>query len=79
MTYTIVDSGLLAKLQQSPGPLELCDTSGRILGTFYPRATRADYDAAEHDRPKLSEEELQTAETGPTCTTAELIQHLESL
>lgn len=79
MTQIIVDSGLLAKLQQSRDPLDLCDTAGRVLGTFYPKATRADYEAAERDRPKLSEDELQKAENGPTYTTAELIQHLESL
>lgn len=79
MTYTIVDGGLLAHLQQSRDLLELCDAAGRVLGTFYPKATRADYEAAERDRPKLSEEELQEAENGPTYTTAELIQHLESL
>lgn len=43
------------------------------------KATRADYEAAERDRPKLSEDDLQRAENGPTYTTAELIQHLESL
>lgn len=79
MTHIIADSGLLAKLQQSRDPLDLCDTAGRVLGTFYPKATRADYEAAERDRPKLSEEELQRAENGPTRTTAELIQYLESL
>lgn len=79
MTHIIADSGLLAKLQQSRDPLDLCDTAGRVLGTFYPKATRADYEAAERDRPKLSEEELRRRESGPTYTTAELIKYLESL
>lgn len=79
MTHIIVDSGLLAKLQQSRDPLDLCDTAGRILGTFYPKASRADYEAAERDRPKLSEEELRRRESGPTYTTAEVINYLESL
>lgn len=79
MTHIIADNSLLVKLERSRDPLDLCDTTGRVLGTFYPKATRADYEAAERDRPKLSEEELQRAENEPTYTTAELIQHLESL
>jgi hypothetical protein len=79
MTHIIDDGGFVVKLLQSRDPLDLCDTAGRILGTFYPKVTRADYEAAERDRPKLSEDDLQKAENGPTYTTAELIQHLESL
>ena len=79
MSKITVDSSLVAKLQESREPVNLCDESGRVLGRFFPEPTAADYEAAERARPKLSEEELQMIESGPTFTTAEVIRHLESL
>lgn len=79
MTHVIVDSGLLSKLEQSRGPLDFCDTSGRILGTFYPRSAPVDYAAVERARPKLSEEEMARRRQGPTHSTDEVVQYLESL
>ena len=79
MTHIIVDSGLSAKLEQSRGPLELCDAAGRTLGTFYPRSAPVDYGAVERARPKLSEEEMARRRQGPTYSTDEVIQYLERL
>jgi hypothetical protein len=79
MTQVISDPTLVSQLRQTREPVDLYDESGGMLGTFFPRATAADYEAAERARPKLSEEELARRETGPTFTTAEAIRYLESL
>ena len=79
MTRVVVDPSFATKLQESREPVDLCDESGRVLGTFVPRPTAADYEAAERARPKLSDEELERRRKGPSFTTAELIKHLESL
>jgi hypothetical protein len=79
MTHVILDSALLAKLEESPGPVDFCDRSGRILGTFYPRAAVVDYEAVERARPKLSKEEIERRRQGRTYTTEEVVNYLESL
>jgi hypothetical protein len=79
MAQVILDVGLLAKLEATHDPLELCDVSGRVVGTFYPRARAIDYEAVERARPKLSHEEFERRRQGPTYTTDEVIKHLESL
>ncbi|HQU43287.1 MAG TPA: hypothetical protein PK867_10775 [Pirellulales bacterium] len=79
MTHVILDPGLLAKLEESHGPLDLCDRSGRIVGTFYPRAAEVDYEAVERARPKLSKEEVERRRQGPTYSTDQVIKYLESL
>jgi hypothetical protein len=79
MAEIIFDPGLLAKLEGTPGPLELCDRSGRILGTFYPQAPAIDYEAIEQARPKLSREEVERRRQGRTYSTEEVVKHLESL
>lgn len=77
MSEVISDTGLLAKLEQTHVPLELCDQSGRVLGTFYPRAAPVDYEAVERARPKLSREEVERRRQGQTYSTDEVIKHLK--
>ena len=36
MSKIVVDAELGAKLAEAEGMLEICDPSGRILGSFYP-------------------------------------------
>lgn len=79
MTQVILDTNLLAKLEESRGPLELCDLSGRVLGTFYPRAAAIDYEAIERARPKLSREEVERRRQGRTYSTDEVVKYLENL
>jgi hypothetical protein len=58
--------------QSVPGVVELCDTSGHVLGCFLP------YDDLE---PQIGPEELQRRmqNKGKTFTTAEVLAHLEKL
>lgn len=79
MTHVVHDPGLLAKLEEGHGPLELCDRSGRVLGTFYPRLAAVDYEAVERARPKLSREEIERRRQGRTYSTGDVVKHLESL
>ena len=79
MAQVISDQNLASTLRQTREPVDLFDDSGGVLGTFFPRATAADYEAAERARPKLSDAELDEREKGPTFTTAEAIRYLASL
>lgn len=79
MTQIISDPMLASQLRKTREPVDLFDESGGILGTFFPRATAADYEAAIRAMPVLSEEELEKRRQGPTYTTAEVIRYLESL
>ncbi|HEX7450561.1 MAG TPA: hypothetical protein VF306_23575 [Pirellulales bacterium] len=76
MTRIVVDSALGRQLAQADVPLQICDEKGLVLGTFTPEP---DYEAAERDRPKLSDEELRQRRQGPTYSTEEVLKHLESL
>jgi hypothetical protein len=78
MTHLVLDPGLLARLEESHDPLDLCDQSGRVLGTFYPRAVAVDYEALERARPKLTREEIERRRQGPTYSTDEAVKYLES-
>lgn len=76
MTKLVVDSTLGRQLAQHDVPLQICDEKGTVLGTFIPKP---DYEAAERDRPKLSDDEMQRRRQGPSYTTEEVLKHLESL
>lgn len=78
MTHVIVEPGLSATLEESRGPLTLCDSGGRVLGVFYPRVEEVDYEDIERARPKLSKEEIERRRQGPTYSTSEVIQRLKS-
>lgn len=79
MAQVISDSKLASTLRQTREPVDLFDESGGVLGTFFPRATAAEYEEAIRAMPVLSEEELERRRQGPTYTTEEVIRYLESL
>jgi hypothetical protein len=78
MTRVIVDEILRNKLHNLTEPLELCDSSGRVLGRFVPTIDLSQY---EPWIPEFSEEELRRAEQSDEkrYTTAEVLAHLASL
>jgi hypothetical protein len=78
MTRVVVDETLRTRLHNLDQPLELCDTSGRVLGRFLPVLDPALYEGLE---PQISKEELQRRkqQKGKTYTTAEVLAHLEKL
>ena len=59
-------------------PVELCDTSGRVLGRFVPLIDQTQWEPL---TPEVSEEELdrRAKSNEKRHTTAELLAHLEKL
>jgi hypothetical protein len=78
MTRMIVDAAFAAKLPTLTEPVELCDTSGRVLGHYFPAPELSEYEPLE---PQVSEEELtrRSKSDEKTYTTAEVLAHLEKL
>jgi hypothetical protein len=58
MTQIVLDQVTLAKLHNLETPLEVCDTSGRVLGYFQPAAA-AQSERRRRCKSPFSEEELQ--------------------
>lgn len=79
MSQVISDAKLASTLRRTREPVDLFDESGGVLGTFFPRATAAEYEEAIRAMPVLSDEELERRREGPTYTTEEVIKYLESL
>jgi hypothetical protein len=57
MTSVTLDSAAVAKLAALPGPVQLCDESGHVLGWYRP-GVLSDPPPALQDLAPLSEEEL---------------------
>jgi len=78
MTHIVVDSILGTKLNDILQPVELCDSTGRVLGRFIPKLDPTRYGPLE---PQVSEEELRRRSQSKeeTKTTDEVIAHLEGL
>ena len=76
MTKVIVDETLRSKLHNLTQPLELCDSSGRVLARLVPLPDPSQFEAVE---PQLSAEELQRRRQEPDHSTAEVLSHLEKL
>lgn len=77
MTRLIIDSGTVAKLNDLSEPLELCDSTGRLLGYFTPAEDKSLY--GKHEPPPLSEEEWQRRENEPGGRSlSEILRDLES-
>ena len=78
MTRIIVDEDLRSKLHNLAEPLELCDSSGRVLGRVVPT-----FDLSEYEPwvPEFSDADLrqQKQSDEKSYTTAELLAHLQSL
>ncbi len=76
MTRVILSAELRSMLFDLSRPLDLCDETGRVLGTFLPSPglPRRDY-----DEPPLTEEEWRRREQEPDYSTDEVIARLEKL
>jgi hypothetical protein len=78
MTRVIADETLPGKLHNLAQPVEVCDTTGRLLGRFFPVLDPSQYEGLE---PEISKEELERRKQskGKTYTTAEVINYLKKL
>jgi hypothetical protein len=77
MTRVIVTETLRSLLPDLTQPLELCDTSGRVLARVLPVFDPDQYEPWE---PSFSEEELrQQEQSAKWYTTAEVLAHLKRL
>lgn len=76
MTRIIVDAQLREKLMDLRQPLDLCDESGRVVGSFIPLGVAP---ASGYSEPPLSEEEWRRREEGPDFSIEEVIARLEKL
>jgi hypothetical protein len=75
MTQLIVDPTFQAQLANSQETVELCDTTGRILGHFIPAIDKSKYKGIE---PQISEEEIQRRlQEGGGRSLAEIMADLE--
>jgi hypothetical protein len=70
-----IDADTRKKLLNLTEPLDLCDDTGRVLGTFMPLVSPAD----DYGEPPISDEELRRIAQEPGYTTDEVIAYLESL
>jgi hypothetical protein len=78
MTQIILDANILDKLTKIERSVELCDTSGRVIGRFVPLADMREWEPV---TPAASEEELNRREQAneKRYTTAEVLAYLEQL
>jgi hypothetical protein len=77
MTRIIVDDSLRSRLNNLVEPLELCDTSGRLLARLTPAEDSSEYTLCE---PLITEDELREREqSSEWLTTAEVLTHLKNL
>ncbi len=78
MSQFVLDANSIPRLATLTQPVELCDSSGRVLGRFLPKIDLTEWEIV---GPESSEEELCRREQskGKRYTTAEVIAHLESL
>jgi hypothetical protein len=75
-TYKLPDS-IVNDLQRLQEPVQLCDASGRTLGTFLPAVDPSEYEII---GPDLTKEEIrQILESDKWYSTEEVLRHLESL
>jgi hypothetical protein len=78
MSRITLDASMVGKYDHLPGPVEVCDPSGRVLGQFMPKIDLSDWEPMS---PPASEEELNrrmnSKEKG--YTTAEVLAYLEKL
>lgn len=74
MTRVTIDAETRGKLLDLVHPMDLCDESGKVLGTFRPLTER---EVAERARPPVTDEELNRRRKESGCSTDELMAHLE--
>jgi len=78
MIRIVLDAQMVEKLHDLREPLELCDTSGRVLARAVPVI---DISQCEPVSPDITDEELQRRATSTEqgLSTSELIAHLGQL
>jgi hypothetical protein len=78
MTRITLDHDLAQRLHELIEPVELCDPSGKVLGTFSPQFDMSEWEPVS---PGASEEELDRRERSaqPRYTTEEVLEYLENL
>ncbi len=77
MTKIVVDEALRNKLLNLTQPLELCDESGRVLASVFPKLDLSQYEPSE---PQISEEELERRMNSTEWyTTEQVLAHLKNL
>ena len=70
-----LDDGVIARLVESLQPIEVCDSTGKVVGFFRPRPDPTRFGPLD---PQISEEELRRREqsSGPWHTTDEVVARL---
>jgi hypothetical protein len=78
MSQFILDANSLQMLPTLTQPVDLCDSSGRVLGRFVPKIDLSEWEIVGQE---VSAEELRKREESgqKRYSTAEVIAHLESL
>ena len=78
MSQFILDANSLQELPMLTHPVDLCDSSGRVIGRFVPKIDLSEWEIV---GPELSAEELRRREESgqKRYSTAEVVAHLESL
>jgi len=77
MTRIILDASASNHLHALTEPVELCDPSGRVLGSFVPRIDLSEWEPVS---PDVSEEELDRREKSTDWySTEQVMAHLKSL
>jgi hypothetical protein len=77
MTRVLLGPALSERLQSLPGVVELCDSTGKVLGQFFREHDLSGWEAV---TPEPTEEELAEAERSTErYSTEEVLRHLNSL
>jgi hypothetical protein len=78
MTQIVLEGGIVEKLLQVTGPVQLCASSGQLLGEFRPHSEQFGKLPPDFEYP-FTEEELDTARSDPRrYTTDQVLHHLKS-
>ena len=81
MVRITVDDELRRRFQDFKEEVEICDEDGRVLARIQPSTPWTDPDEWEPLTPEISQEEIERrlAAGGPSYTTAEVIERLNTL
>jgi len=78
MTQIVLEGGIVEKLLQVSGPVQLCASSGEVLGEFRPHSEQFGKLPPDFEYP-FTKEEIDAARSDPRrYSTAEVLQRLKS-